>query len=476
MGRARKVNDKLLDFWLDNNLNVLFEGRHGVGKTAMIIDCFERHGLKWKYFSAATMDPWCDFVGIPRVVDDNGGKTLEYILPRDLSDDSVEALFFDEFNRSHKKIRNAVMELIQFKSINGRKFNNLKIVWAAINPHDEDSDEYHVEKLDAALVDRFHVHVNVPFEPNLPFFKGAFGTEGRFAVNWWKALDKKISGRISPRRLEYAVKVMLSGGDTSYVFPNGINIKQFEDAIKNGDIFAIMEKFLKVGDVTGAESWLKNPNIVFGVESALGKMNGKKKRTYVTFYAPLLPIPNITSLMSSDKRVLDQILKDEAAEPKFAAILDSIISLPDGTTEQNTFRDQIVIKRVEASGTTKMTGAQFENYVQKVEDKIGYSSKYYWTSNTASRWKAMGELVSSMENNKQHINRDTAVYSFAQILCDVIMRSQDTTLKKSKNNELLLKFVALLLESADRKTIEDNLRYTYNKRLVTWLTKLGVKK
>ena len=43
----------------------------------------------------------------------------------------------DEFSRAHKKVRNAVMELIQFKSINGRKFKNLKIVWAAINPDDD---------------------------------------------------------------------------------------------------------------------------------------------------------------------------------------------------------------------------------------------------------------------------------------------------------------------------------------------------
>lgn len=32
------------------------------------------------------------------------------------------------------------MELIQFKSINGKKFNNLKVIWAAINPDDGDKD------------------------------------------------------------------------------------------------------------------------------------------------------------------------------------------------------------------------------------------------------------------------------------------------------------------------------------------------
>ena len=62
--------------------------------------------------------------------DDNGNSYLDLVRPQEFQDDEVEAIFMDEFSR-HKKVRNAVMELIQFKSINGRKFKNLKIVWAA---------------------------------------------------------------------------------------------------------------------------------------------------------------------------------------------------------------------------------------------------------------------------------------------------------------------------------------------------------
>src|SRR5436190_1168224 len=123
MAISKKITPEILDFWLQHGYNVLFEGRHGVGKTAVVKECFERNNLKWKYFSAATMDPWCDFIGIPKTVKNDGGEDiLKYVLPPDFADDSVEALFFDEFNRSHKKVRDAVMELIQFKSINGRPF------------------------------------------------------------------------------------------------------------------------------------------------------------------------------------------------------------------------------------------------------------------------------------------------------------------------------------------------------------------
>ena len=79
------------------------------------------------------MHPWVDFIGVPKEkTDDNGNSYLDLVRPQEFQDDEVEAIFMDEFSSfTHKKVRNAVMELIQFKSINGRKFKNLKIVWAS---------------------------------------------------------------------------------------------------------------------------------------------------------------------------------------------------------------------------------------------------------------------------------------------------------------------------------------------------------
>src|SRR5574339_183824 len=96
--------DKKLDFWIKNNYNVLFKGKHGVGKTTSVLEAFNKSGLKWMYFSASTMDPFCDFVGIPKEVkDENGNSYLDLIRPRQFQNDEVEALFFDEFNRAPKK-------------------------------------------------------------------------------------------------------------------------------------------------------------------------------------------------------------------------------------------------------------------------------------------------------------------------------------------------------------------------------------
>src|ERR1017187_2594601 len=125
---ASVINEARIKQYLALEYNVLFIGLHGVGKTAVVKKVFtEAYGDRWKYFSASTLDPWVDFVGTPKSVDDpRGGQVLELIRPKFIKHDEVEAIFLDEFNRAPDKVINAVMELIQFRSINGHKLKNLK--------------------------------------------------------------------------------------------------------------------------------------------------------------------------------------------------------------------------------------------------------------------------------------------------------------------------------------------------------------
>ena len=87
---------------MTKGLNGLLYGDHGVGKTQLIRDIANSLGLKLKYYSAATLDPYSDVVGIPVPVDNiaNDGvthKQLQFIRPHDI--DEAEIVFFDEFNR-----------------------------------------------------------------------------------------------------------------------------------------------------------------------------------------------------------------------------------------------------------------------------------------------------------------------------------------------------------------------------------------
>jgi len=81
--------DKLA-YWIDHRLSILFRGRHGVGKTEIVEEAFERAGLRWRRFSSARLK-------------------LEVIF----EDASVEALFFDDLERLLRKFCGGVMDLLR---------------------------------------------------------------------------------------------------------------------------------------------------------------------------------------------------------------------------------------------------------------------------------------------------------------------------------------------------------------------------
>lgn len=214
------IPNEKLDKWILGNKNVLLVGEKGVGKSSIILEAMTRNNLHMKYFSAATMDPWVDFIGVPKITTKSGtvDETLELI--RDKSLEEYEILFFDEFNRAHKKVRNAVMELIQFKSINGKKLPKLRMVWAAVNPDDSD---YDVEPLDPAQKDRFHIHYTVDYKIYTPYFSQKFGpTITSVAKEWWEALSAEVKKHISPRRLDYTLEWFNEGGDIRDVIPTNV--------------------------------------------------------------------------------------------------------------------------------------------------------------------------------------------------------------------------------------------------------------
>lgn len=298
-------NDSNIDFWIQNNLNVLLRGKHGVGKTARILDAWNRNKLKYQYFSASTMDPWVDFIGVPKErVDENGKSYLDLVRPKAFQDDAVEAIFLDEFNRSSKKVRNAVMELIQFKSINGKKFNNLKIVWAAINPEEEEVNKYDVEALDPAQMDRFHVIINVPYAPDADFFRGKYGRDqADIALQWWKeTLKDNEKDMVSPRRLDYLLDVFNKGGDIKPLVHSSISLLPLTQQLKNGPISKQVDTLFAAKDMMGAKKFL------FGENNYNNAINYVlKKRELMEFFLPLLSNEKTIVLMNQHKQVAQYV-------------------------------------------------------------------------------------------------------------------------------------------------------------------------
>jgi hypothetical protein len=305
-----ELTDAKIDFWIKHNYNVLMTGKYGVGKTAQIMNGFNRNGLKWKYYSTPTMDPWVDFIGVPeKVVTPEGNKYLELIQPKDIAADEIEAFYFDEFNRGKGKIRDAVLELIQFKTINGRPFKNLRMIWAAINPDksgDNEDDEYFVEKLDPAQRDRFQVHVYIDYAPNLEFFTEKFDVAGSTAVEWWHNLPDNSKHLVSPRRLEYTLDMFNKGGDIKDVLPANINHTELVTQLKNGSFVSRLATLFTSQDNIETEKQLKNENFFNGtIEKILNNPD------YLKYFSQHFPNEKFTNLLLTNEEYKKYVFSDE---------------------------------------------------------------------------------------------------------------------------------------------------------------------
>ncbi len=211
---------------MKEGFNVLLVGPHGVGKTQMVCEEVRRQGLTLKYYSSATLDPWADLVGIPIPVDGDDNKSrkhLEFVRPADV--DAAQIVFFDEINRSHPKVQNAVLEMVQFKTINGAPLRNLRMVWAAINPP---GGIYTVSELDPVLLDRFQLHVLVSAAPSVEYYRSRAGIPEHIAkalVLWWRRdLSAELQQQISPRRLEYLGQVLAKGLPMEFAIPTSVRV------------------------------------------------------------------------------------------------------------------------------------------------------------------------------------------------------------------------------------------------------------
>lgn len=449
-------DEKTLDFWIKHRQNVLFIGKHGVGKTTMIEEAFKRNGLKSRYFSASTMDPWVDFIGIPKeVMDENGKPYLELIKPKEFRDDEVEAIFFDELNRSHKKVRNAIMELIQFKSINGKKFPNLKMIWGAINPR-TDNDPYDVEDLDPAQRDRFLVQVEIPYKPSKKYFVNKYGEDiGYDVCAWWDALPDKVKDYVSPRKLDGAVEFMQLGGNVRHVLPPCCNVDALIETVNNGSPSRRLKKLLDpesktpdkdivtfINDMNNFKALEKE---IVGNETLISSLNKENLSSLFSTYPNQLET-YFTANYDDHKTLLEDIKSKSPKSSKLAKVADKIIK-----------SKTVKTRKTATIAISKKPPLVLESHYEEVMGftmphtipKIGSINTEFSTSISMFEKKAgykispiKSNILHSLATTSQTMSRGTSVIPLVvpdKTQCDKIMG-----------------FLNYFVASSQRKTINDN--------------------
>lgn len=259
------ISPERFDMWVKMELNVLLRGKHGVGKTHVILQECAKRGLNVQYFSTSTLDPWTDLCGIPRPkkikVANKVEEYIDYVRPLLLQKDELDLVILDELNRSNKKVRNALMELIQFRSINGFKFNRLKNVIGIINPED-DKETYDIEPMDPAQLDRFQIQIDVPFAPDEDYFLNKFGANGRVGIEYWNNLTIELRDDVSPRRLDYALSLAKAGykEHITDVLPHRVHPQKLIQALDSKSMIEVVEELVNAGNKKAINKWINVPN------------------------------------------------------------------------------------------------------------------------------------------------------------------------------------------------------------------------
>ncbi len=215
------INVQQLKEYMKARKNILIAGEAGTGKTEMLRTAANELDLSMKYYSSSTLDPFADLVGIP--VPNTLTKLVEYYRPREI--DEAQIIFFDELNRADPKTINAVMEIIQFRSINGDPLKNLHCVVAAINPVDKG---YNTEELDIAVRDRFDFFLTSEVVADYSYFKNKYGAPiARTAIDLFKDYQgsyresqrskQNTLGYFSPRRLEKVLDAFMQFGTAEII-------------------------------------------------------------------------------------------------------------------------------------------------------------------------------------------------------------------------------------------------------------------
>jgi hypothetical protein len=359
-----------LDLWIKNRYNVLLEGKHGVGKTESIRERLTHHyDDEWLYFSAPTMDPWVDFVGVPKEKHDPelGISYLELIRPKLFQQDRVRAIMFDEYNRAPMKIRNAVMELIQFKSINGYKFKNLGSIFCAINP--ENDETYDVERLDPAQRDRFQVQILIPYEVSREYFSKKYGHQGLSACDWWDRQTDAIRDIVSPRRLDFAMDMYVSQCDISVSLPFEANPSELLMELTDGASVDKLKSLMINQDETATRDAMAFENFFNAVEKLI-----LSDEEYSKYFLPFFPKDKLVKAYLAEANARTAL--EEYNYVQFQKIFDPIIKKHrEGKSTEDKLQFSVINKLIrwrDRDITDKISDSEFINLVSDSRMNIEY--------------------------------------------------------------------------------------------------------
>lgn len=145
---------------------VIMEGLHGIGKSNVVKQFAKENGYHIEELFLSHQEVG-DLIGIPHTIENDGITVTTWSMPiwmqrilKAAAQGIPTVLFLDELNRAPIDVRQSALQLVLERQIHEHILPTVNgqrtLVVAAINP----ADEYQVDELDPALLDRF-LHITV---------------------------------------------------------------------------------------------------------------------------------------------------------------------------------------------------------------------------------------------------------------------------------------------------------------------------
>ncbi|MBO4755087.1 MAG: AAA family ATPase [Bacteroidales bacterium] len=135
--------------------NIMLVGRHGIGKSEILTDYYQRKGYRVVPLFLGQMSDPGDLIGLPTKTGERTDFLPPYWFP---IDGKPIVLFLDELNRARPEILQTVMDLALNRRLAGHMLPEGSRIISAVN----EGDEYQLTHLDPSLVSRFNVYQFCP--------------------------------------------------------------------------------------------------------------------------------------------------------------------------------------------------------------------------------------------------------------------------------------------------------------------------
>jgi hypothetical protein len=261
---------------------VIMEGLHGIGKSNIVKQFAKENNYHLEELFLSHNEVG-DLIGIPRMVEIEGCMVTDWSIPIWLQRMNTASqhgkhciLFLDELNRAPIDVRQASLQLVLERQIHQHELpligNTRTLIIAAINP----ADNYQVDELDPALLDRF-LHIKIKAD----------------AKTWlaW-ARKSKINRVICDFIAEYDNRLHYTP--------------------KDGDIGTSPRSWAKLSDYIDNCDKIPNDILVEVINGKLGSAVGAQFYSFYRNYVDVVKIADIEKLVKDNKDNIGNI--EELAE------------------------------------------------------------------------------------------------------------------------------------------------------------------